>query len=426
VIIMRLWVVPLVLALTTAAAPAPTELVKAVRAHDFLESLGIGVHMGYTDGAYVNVVEAIADLNYLGIHQLRDATPDPEGGIPNAHYRSAITALADAGNRFVFIVSGGLPITTSIAQIGMIEATKPGAVIAIDGPNEINNWPVTYAGLTGDPAGRAFQRDLYAAAKADKSLSHLPVYYFTGGTKVDLRAQRGLADYANAHPYLYRGEVPGPRIASAFDDLFAMPYPRVITETGYYDQPQNPTGGGVDHPTQAKLTLDLLMSAFEQGVSKTFLYQLRTAYPDLKRDNADTEYGLFDLSNSPKPVATAIHNLTTILKDTGKTAAEFMPGGLRYALTGLPPTAKTMLFQRSDGGFTLAIWAEPPIWAESSHSPVVAPTTTVTVSFDPAAKSLAVFDPLIGSSPIQTYDHARVIKVAISDHPVMVRVMAQP
>jgi hypothetical protein len=100
-------------------------------------------------------------------------------------------------------------------------------------------------------------------------------------------------------------------------------YAKVITETGYYDEPRNPYGSGVDNITAAKLTLNLLLDAASQGVSRTFLYQLRSAYPDPGDTNTDVEYGLFRKDNSPKPMAVAIHNLTTILADPGSDAATF-------------------------------------------------------------------------------------------------------
>jgi hypothetical protein len=388
----RMLMLALMLASIIPAAAAtgaePSVSTKATPVSEFLDSLGIVIHAGYTDGAYAKVGEAIEDLNYLGIHQLRDGTPDPSGGIPFRNQRAAITSLVKAGNKFVFIVFAGQPIAVSLGQIAEIEDAHPGAVIAIEGPNEINNAPVRYSGLTGEAAARAFQRDLYAAVKAHAILGHLPVYYFTGGSKIDLQKNKGLADYANAHPYPYRGEAPGPRIANEFKSLFTMPTPRVITETGYYNRPQNPFGSGVDDSTQAKLTLDLLFSAFAQGVSKTYLYQLRAAYADPKGTNMDAHYGLFNLNNSPKPAAVALHNLTTILATDAAPAENFVPDTLAYTLTGLPPNANSLLLQREPGRYILAVWAEPVIWDEKTHAPVASPTTSVTVRLGTMTKSV--------------------------------------
>jgi hypothetical protein len=423
---MRRWMTVTMLAAMTLALTAsagesagPTT---AIRVSDFLASLGVVVHMNYTDGTYANVAQAIEDLDYLGIHQLRDSAPIPSGGIPYRNYRDAITALTRAGNRFAFTVGAGQPIAVSLGQIAEIEETHRGSVMAIEGPNEINNWPVSYAGLTGDAAARAFQRDLYAAVKSNRILSHLPLYYFTGGDKIDLWDQKGLADYANGHPYPYRGEAPGPRIMGEFQSHFSMPYPRVNTEAGYFNRPHNPGGNGVDDATQAKLTLDLLLSAFAQGVSRTYLYQLRAAYPDKNGTDADAEYGLFNLDNTPKQVATAIHNLTSILADPSTTTAGFEPDKLRYALSGMPPTGNSILLQRSGSVFVLVVWAEPTIWNESTHSPLTPSRATVTANLGTMVQSVQVFDPLVGTSPTQTYHYIRTLSVDVADHPIVVKI----
>jgi hypothetical protein len=419
---MQRQIIGLTLAALTLTLPA-SAATPARPVNDFLGSLGVNVHMGYTDGRYANAAEAITDLHYLGIHQLRDGTPNPQGGIPYRNNRDSIAALAKAGNTFLFIVRG-TPIAPALAEIASIEEADPGSVSAIEGPNEINNEPISYAGLSGDAAGRAYQRDLYAQVKANKTLGHLSVYYFTGGAKINLGENKGLANYANAHPYPYQGQAPGPRIMSEFNKLFAMPFPRIITETGYFNEPTNPIGSGVDDATQAKLTLDLLLSAFVQGVSKTYLYQLRSAYPDPKHSNADTEYGLFNLDNSPKPVATAIHNLTTILADPAGPAAHAAGNQLSYTLSGMPHSANSVLLRKSPGVFALVVWAEPPIWNEDAHHAVAAPGATVTVNLGAAARSIRVFDPLAGASPSRTYRHTKTVRIEVTDHPVIVEITA--
>ena len=52
----------------------------------------------------------------------------------------------------------------------------PGSIIAIEGPNEVNNFAVNYEGLTGTAGAQAFQADLYAAVNASPILQDIPVY----------------------------------------------------------------------------------------------------------------------------------------------------------------------------------------------------------------------------------------------------------
>ena len=406
---------------TPAPAPAP---VRAARVADFISTLGVNTHLGYNDGAYADVGRVIRDLAYLGIRQVRDSTPNPNGGSPYHAYLRSIATAVGAGIRFDFIVDPSLPIPISLDQIARVQQQAPDAVASIEGPNEINNAPVTYQELTGEAAAEAFQRDLYAGVRANPALENHPVFYLTGGRAIDLRAHPGLADYANGHPYPYRGASPGPRIAGEFQTYFTMPLPyaRVITETGYFNQPDDPAGSGVDSATQARLTLDLLFDAFKQGVSRTYLYQLLSAYPDPGHHSPDNEYGLFNQDSSPKPVATAIHQLTALLADTGPSAGSFATGSLAYAVTGFPATGHSVLLQQSGGTYILVLWAEPGIWNEAAHAPVAAPPSQVIVTLATPAALVQADDPLRSAATMATYPHTDTITLSLTDHPILLRI----
>ena len=172
--------------LTAVPATAQTE-VKAMPAATFLDRLGINLHMSYTDGEYANVSNVKDDLAYLGITHVRDGVPDSNGGIPFYNQVGAIDALANAGIRFnIVILSWETNLQQDMLQIDEIARAHPGAISAIEGPNEINNWPVTYKGQTGEAAAEAFQRDIYSAVHAYEALKGVPVYYLTGGAPIDL------------------------------------------------------------------------------------------------------------------------------------------------------------------------------------------------------------------------------------------------
>lgn len=409
------------------ARPSPfTEpaAVQAARVADFVGTLGVNTHLGYNDGAYANVHDVILDLDYLGIRQVRDGTPNPNGGSPYRAYLGSIAAAVKAGIRFDLVVDPALPIAVSLDQVERVMHQAAHAVAGIEGPNEINNAPFRYGMLSGEAAGEAFQHDLYAAVKADAATTDHPVYYLTGGRTINLRTNPKLADYANGHPYPYQGTSPGARIMDEFQTHFTMPMPyaRVITETGYFNQPTNPAGSGVDSPTQARLTLDLLFDAFRQGVSKTYLYQLLSAYPDPGGNNSDIEYGLFNQDNSPKPVATAIHDLTSLLSDMGAKAETFRTGSLTYAVTGLPATGQSVLLEQSNGTYILVLWVEPRIWNEAAHAPVAAPVSQVTVNLREPASLVSVNDPLPSAASMTTYENARSIRLGLTDHPIVLKI----
>lgn len=404
---------------------ATIETVKAIPARDFLNSLGVVTHLEYDDGRYADAKEAVEDLDFLGIHQLREGLPTPQDGEPDRHLANSLDVLVAAGNRFDFItMPAGQPLPAFHRQLAAIVAKHADAVIAVEGPNEIDNAPVRYEGLTGEAAGRAFQHELYAMIKADPILQKIPVYYLTGGQSIDLRANPGLADYANGHPYPYQGKAPAPRIEQEFRQRFSMspPYPRVVTETGYFNRPDNPGGSGVDDATQSKLTLDLLLDGFRQGVAKSFLYQLRSAYPDPHGNSADIEYGLFNLDNSPKPVATAIHNLTTILSDARENHDTQDRHALAFAVAGLPVDGHCLLMQELDGTFALVLWAEPRIWSEARHAAIGAAEVAVTLTFPARVGSIRILDPLLSTEAVRTLTDTTSVDIGLSDHPLVVEV----
>src|SRR5262249_29712749 len=111
--------------------------------------------------------------------------------------------------------------TVSMAE----QLNAAGALLAVEGANEPNNFPVTYENQTSSysttfvPVAH-LQRDLYAAVKADPALAGIPVFHSSeaGGSEPDnvglqyLTIPTGAniampdgtvyADYANTHNYV--------------------------------------------------------------------------------------------------------------------------------------------------------------------------------------------------------------------------------
>ena len=121
----------------TASAQSP---ISAMPASDFVDRMGVNIHLSYTDGEYANAAKVLDDLRYLGITHVRDVTPDAKGGIPAAAQRHGIDLLAQAGIRFDLVVASWLTdLGQDMAEIDHIAAAHPGAIATIEGPNEINN-----------------------------------------------------------------------------------------------------------------------------------------------------------------------------------------------------------------------------------------------------------------------------------------------
>ena len=155
-------------------------------------------------------------VSYAGIRNIRD-----DGSTNAATIQGWINVHNLSGVRLSLLpISGN--IVSSLSQYEQLAAA--GALLAVEGPNEPNNFPVTYNGMkssstTSMPIAQ-FQRDLYAAVKADPKLSGIPVFasseaggsepnnvglqYLTipGGAGTLMPDGTKYADYANVHNYV--------------------------------------------------------------------------------------------------------------------------------------------------------------------------------------------------------------------------------
>jgi hypothetical protein len=414
-----------------------TSSTTAVRANDFLNSIGVCTHM--TQGAD-NPTNVATSLSYTGIRNIRD-----DGSTNTATLQKFITVHNSSGAK-VSLLSVNGNIAASLSEYEMLVAA--GALLAAEGPNEPNNWPVTYNGQTSStstsmPVAK-FQKDLYAAVKADSKLTSIPVFHSSesGGSEPDncglqfLTIPNGAgtlmadgtmyADYANTHNYIC-GNLSGivdntawqcedPVLNGPWDGLYKeyghtwwgsgfngyttaqLPsVPRVTTETGWMTQGTN----ALTEAQQGKLFLNLYLSAYKRGWSYTFIYMLH--------DDAGQGYwGFVRPDYSYKLSATYLHNMTTILSDN---TSSFTPGILNYSIPGEPATVHDLLIQKSNGTFELAVWSEK-----------ASGTNSVTVNLGATYSTVKLYDPTIGTSVQQTLSNVSSVPLTLSDHPMVLEI----
>ncbi len=117
---------------------------------------------------------------------------------------------------------------------------------------------------------------------------------------------------------------------------------------------------------------------------------------------------------SPKAPGLAIHDLTTLLADTGATAASFATGSLTYTLSGTQSGDNTLLFEKSNGTYWLTLWNEQQALG-AAHS--------VTLTLGSAAAQIVEYDPLTGTSAVATVSNAATATITVPDHPVLVEIV---
>jgi hypothetical protein len=326
-----------------------------------------------------------------------------------------------------------------------------GALLAVEGPNEPNNFPVTYGGSTSSHTGSflpvaQLQRDLYAAVKAEPGLAGIPVFHASeaGGSEPDnvglqflaIPADAGTtvpagtmyADFANTHNYVCGHQkvlkdnmawsASDPTLNGDWDGLFVeygrtwhggfagypnaslANLPRVTTETGW-----ETTGDkSLTEEQQGRLFLDLYLAAFARGWSYTFVYMLHD-------DPVQGSWGFFDQKWQPKRSGTYIHTLTTLLASGDPGTGVELPHRLDYAIASPPATVHELLLEKP-GVFDLVVWDE-----RASGG-----TDAVTVDLKHSRDRVDVYDPTVGDAPTQTLRDVSSVPLTVSDHPLVLEV----
>ena len=405
------------------------QIISAIQAESdyaFINSIGVNVHLSYYNTAYANETAVLNNLEYLGIDQVRDAAPittDQDYWLP---YEQDMAA----GVKFDFVIPQNvMNIANIITDLNALETKSPDGILAVEGVNEWTS-SASFDGLTGQAAVNAFQAQLDTAVHSDPLLAGVSVYSYTFNTYSPsvYTAFGNISDesnYGNEHLY-YAYEPPQeviPWLGSL--ELSATPNdPYVVTETGYDTMPGEDSDGsqGVNNDVQAKYTLDDVFDLLKGGASMAYIYELLDEKSDPGMTDHEFHFGLFNYDGTPKPAAVALHNLTTILVDNGANASTFEAGSLAYTLSGLSNSGNSMLLEKSDGSYYLSVWAEPEIWNPTTLTEIALPATSVTVTLGHVAKSVEVFDPLVGTTPIATYTNVTQFTIAVTDHPLILEI----
>jgi hypothetical protein len=422
----------------------------AMRANDFLNTLGAGTHLVQGIEDYRTI---IAGIRYTGIRNIReDASHDASRYAALCSIHSATGALVDQ-----------LPIVDADSrniqdtQIEYEALATCGALLEAEGPNEPNNFPFKYLGKTcssGEsfaPCAR-YMADEYAMIKGDPKLASYPVVDLTepgaepdntglqfltipSGQGTSMPAGTKFADVANLHNYvLGNGQTAvsdnqawkaestpsnGPwdglegeycretwRRHYAAAPMIQCTMPKVTTETGWPSTTISPD-------QQGKLMVNVYLSAARLGWQHTFIYLL---FDEPQAGNAG--YGFFKQSHGaaalqPKPLGTYTHNLTTILRDS---TSHFQVGSVDYSIPNEPSTIHDLLMEKSNGTYELVIWDDRPVGEA---------TDNVTVNFGASYPSVKVYDITVGTTAIQNMSDTSAVPLTLTDHALIVELRSQ-
>jgi hypothetical protein len=408
----------------------PDSSVGAVSANAFLDSLGVNTHVDQG----VSGVSYVAPLRYLGVRNIRD------GGRNSTQIK---LIYRETGARLDLITQWDLKNTIAIGEA----LAASGALMAFEGANEPNNFPIVYNGQTGGGQGSwasvaQLQADLYRTVKSNADLRNYPVFAVSeagaetdnvglqfltipNGAGTSFPEETHFADYANPHNYVsstrkiyvnnQAWNAADPMLNGPWDGLYVEygvtwrhhfegyigkdleDLPRVTTETGW--DSVSDLGG---ERTQGIMLINAYLAQFKRGWRYTFIYQLRDG------EGGSGNQGVFHSDSTPKLAATYIHNLTTILADDRPLQS---PGSLNYSIARQPATVHDLLIQKGNGAFELMIWDEN-----------VRGNDTVTVNFARTHETAKIYDVTTGPGPTQILSNVSSLTLTLNDHALVVEI----
>ncbi len=414
-----------------------TETYTAVPANDFLSTIGVNSAIN-SRGEYLE--KTLDCMKYIGARWIRSGY----GGGSIAHFERLYN---EAGIKFSLgLDSGGSDIERVIE--GARNLAPIGALLAIEGNNEPNNWTIEYKGEKGGgsyswvPVAE-LHRDLYEAVKSDPVLKDYPVWSLSEtGAQTDncglqfLTIPKGantimpegttFADFANCHNYIIHPSWPGIHnnqtwLASdptknapvdglydnfgltwgqhflGYDEETLLHLPRVTTETGVT------IGDGVTEEHQALMYMSLYLAQFKRGWSYTSVYILR----DRSDEAGNQSFGFFAKDYTPRLAAHYMHNLTTILADDHSIEN---PGSVAYEIPNKPATVHHLLMQKNDGRFELVVWGER----------FEGGSDKIQVILDQEYDHIRIYNPTVGTEPVETLYNTRTVSLTMTNHPYVI------
>jgi hypothetical protein len=417
---MRLFLAITASVFALSASAAQAETLTPIRSAEAQDSIGVNTHLNYMDTSYANVQQVVASLKYIGVTQVRDASPSPwiQGAGPLSYYTYAM----QNGIKFDFIAhccQAGFG--TDVGQSIDLLKKAPGGIVAIEGFNEVNNWPISWMGQTGPQAAIAAQQNLYASIKGNPALKGLAIYDLTG---LDIpNSLTGRADFANGHLYAQNGDQPNGLFKGIADFTNARKEPLVITEFGYAS---NPESGwlviGVGEVAQAKGIANGIMSGFEKGVKRTYIYELLDQKPDPQNKYREWHFGLFTTAYKPKPSAVMLSYLTYWMNDPAANARTFALHPLNLTITGLPATGHKVLMEKSSTERFLWLWNETPIWDRATGKPLTSAPAKVTITLPKTVSVISYYDSGVQATPTVNYPAGTTtVTINVPDHPVLLK-----
>jgi hypothetical protein len=366
----RTWVARIIILGASVAFSLPLRAQKAWSADEFVDSVGINVHLNYLDTPYANFPQVLQALQQLGVRHVRDGLIDTTW----QGYYDRHNQLGRAGIKGTFITSPAQGASLLVGYPGRMNNSFE----AYEGPNEYDessdpSWAATLA---------AFVERLHQTVKGDPLTSRFPIIAPSLTRQGSYAQLRGICSFAfeNLHNY-FGGRNPGTPGwgANGYGSISwnlsnvntACPgMPVMTTETGY--QTDLTLSQSIPEDVAARYVPRIFLEQWLRGIQRTYLYELIDLPPG--GSPADSAFGLLHSDFSSKPAYLALMNLLHLLADPGPS---FTGKPFNFTLTGGLSTVHHALFEKRNGTFYLAIWVEQPAYDVDQKQAIPVPVQPV-------------------------------------------------
>ncbi|MUL35706.1 hypothetical protein BWI75_04910 [Gloeocapsopsis sp. AAB1 = 1H9] len=402
----------LIISCTALLTPSAQKQVEQARSADaFVDSIGVNVHLTYTDTAYGKYKSIIRPrLQELGIRHIRDGFVRKK-----PKYYQKLQDLADIGIYSTLIAGIGWVTPQQAVEIAY---QLNNSLEAVEGPNE---YDVGKKRQQWVQKLRKYMEQLHHEVKSDRQLDRLPI---VGPSFVDRDASTAIGkltqwvDYGNMHPYNYPHK-PGDNNIDKEISNRSRPFddrPLIATEAGYHTGSVN-SDRPLTETAHSKYLPRLFLEYFNRGVLRTFAYEFidqRT-----KPKNREANFGILRNDGSPKPAFITLKNLIALLNDPGES---FPLKSLEYTLAGDTTNIHHTLLQKRDGRFYLILWQEVTSFNPQKHSDRTVPEQSITVNMNMPVNQANLYQVSESIDPIKQ-TNPKNIKLNIPDYPVVLELL---
>ena len=372
-------------------------------ANDFVNSIGVNVHLNYFDTAYGNFPLLQRELQLIGIRHVRDGVHLQNADYNHEFYGRWIQ-LGKIGIRFNAVLDPRSklgPVTPSL--LDQVNRLAGQTIESFEGPNELDisnlpDWP---------SIDRSYQKTLFDSVRSMPGAESIKVIgpsmaLASNGSQVGDLGDR--IHEGNLHPYpagqmpsiVFPLQVEYARGLSGGDQI-------VFTESGYHnalndhsDQP------AVSESAAAKYIPRLFLENYARGIPRTYLYEFLDESSDPDLTHFQQHWGLVRADGSEKPAFVSLKNLIAELSD-GSNPASLRQ--LAWSLSAKNEQTHHLLLQKSNGEFDLILWQEVTSYDRSRQTDIDNAPLASMLTLDEEASSITLYEPSVQAQPLRTYTH---------------------